>query len=75
MLGLMLLGIVLALMDQSNMSGFTQFLIDWTGNQFIFGGIVAAVVGGASMMSSFGGLVGKIAEVALLIGAWALPLP
>ena len=65
MLGLMLLGIVLALMGQSNMSGFTQFLIDWTGNQFIFGGIVAAVVGGASMI--FGGLVGKIAGVALLI--------
>ena len=65
MLALMVLGIVLALTGLSIMSGLMQFFIDWTGNLFIFGGIAAAVVGGASTI--FGDLVGKIIGVALLI--------
>ena len=65
MLGLMVIGVILALMGLSIMSGLMQVLIDWTGNLFIFGGIATAVVGGASMI--FGDLVGKIIGVALLI--------
>ena len=70
MLGLMVMGIILALMGLSIMSGLMQFLTDWTGNLFIFGGIAAAVVGGASMI--FGDLVGKIIGVALLIAGIAV---
>ncbi len=70
MIGLMVLGIVLALMGFSIMSGLMQFLIDWTGNLFIFGGIAAAVIGGASMI--WGDLVGKIIGVALLIAGIAV---
>ena len=70
MIGLMVLGILLALMGFSIMTGLMQFLIDWTGNLFIFGGIAAAVVGGASMI--FGDLGGKIIGVALLIAGIAV---
>ena len=70
MLGLMVMGVILALMGLSIMSGLMQSLIDWTGNLFVFGGIAAAVVGGASMI--FGDLVGKIIGVALLIAGIAV---
>ena len=70
MIGLMVLGIVLALMGLSIMTGLMQFLIDWTGNLFIFGGIAAAVVGGTLMI--LGDLVGKVIGVALLIAGIAV---
>ena len=65
MLGLMVLGIILALMGLSIMSGLMRFFIDWTGNLFIFGGIATAVVGGASTI--MGGLLGRVIDVALLL--------
>ena len=70
MIGLMVLGILLALMGFSIMTGLMQFLIDWTGNLFIFGGIAAAVLGGVSMI--WGDLVGKVIGVALLIAGIAV---
>ena len=70
MLGLMVMGVILALMGLSIMSGHMQVLINWTGNLFIFGGIAAAVIGGASVL--FGDLVGKIVGVALLIAGIAV---
>ncbi len=70
MLGLMVMGVILALMGLSIMSGFTQSLIDWTGNLFVFGGIATAVIGGASVI--FGDLVGKIIGVSLLIAGIAV---
>ena len=70
MIGLMVLGILLALMGFSIMTGLMQSLIDWTGNLFIFGGIAAAVVGGALMI--LGDLVGKVIGVALLIAGIAV---
>ena len=63
--GLLILGIVLAVMGMSIMSGLMQFLIDWTGNMFIFGGIAAAVVGGASML--FGIMAGRVLGLGLLM--------
>ena len=63
--GLLILGIVLAVMGMSIMSGLMQFLIDWTGNMFIFGGIAAAVVGGASML--FGIMAGRLLGLGLLM--------
>ena len=70
MIGLMVLGILLALMGFSIITGLMQFLIDWTGNLFIFGGIAAAVLGGVSMI--WGDLVGKVIGVALLIAGIAV---
>ena len=70
MLGLMVMGVILALVGLSIMTGFTQSLIDWTGNLFVFGGIAAAVLGGASVI--FGDLVGKIIGVSLLIAGIAV---
>ena len=70
MLGLMVMGVILALMGLSIMSGFTQSLIDWTGNLFVFGGIATAVLGGTSVI--FGDLVGKIIGVSLLIAGIAV---
>ena len=70
MIGLMVMGVILALMGLTIISSLMQFLIDWTGNLFIFGGIAAAVIGGAFMI--FGDLVGKIIGVALLIAGIAV---
>ena len=70
MLGLMVMGVILALVGLSIMTGFTQSLIDWTGNLFVFGGIATAVLGGASVI--FGDLVGKIIGVSLLIAGIAV---
>ena len=60
----MALGIILALVGLSIMSGFIQSLINWPANLFIFSGIAAVVVGGAPMI--FGDLVGRVIGVALL---------
>ena len=70
MLGLMVMGVILALVGLSIMTGFTQSLIDWTENLFVFGGIATAVLGGASVI--FGDLVGKIIGVSLLIAGIAV---
>ena len=65
MLRLMVIGIILALVGLSIMSGFLQSLINWPANLFIFSGIAAVVVGGAPMI--FGDLVARVIGVALLM--------
>ncbi|MCY3543736.1 MAG: hypothetical protein OXH22_06820 [Chloroflexi bacterium] len=63
--GLFVLGIVLTIMGLSVMSGLMQVLINLTGNLLIGGGIIAAVVGGVSMI--FGGIASKVVGLGLLM--------
>lgn len=63
--GLLAFGIVLTLMGLSIMSGLMQVLMNITGNLMIGGGIIAAVVGGVSML--FGGIASKVIGLGLLM--------
>ena len=70
--GLLTLGIVIALLGMGIMSGLMQTLIDLTGNLFIFGGIAAAVIGGAYI--AFGGIASKIWGIGLVAAGIAVAI-
>lgn len=53
--GLLVVGIVLALMGFAIMAGLMQVFIDFSGNIFIIGGIIGAVGGGAAVLFGQGG--------------------
>lgn len=62
--GVFVLGVVLALMGMSIMSGLMNVLMGWTGNLLIIGGIVAAVAGGVAML--FGSAARKLLGLGFL---------
>ncbi len=65
MAGLLILGVILAALGLSIMSGLMQVLMNLAGNILIFGGIIAAVAGGAAML--FSSVAGKAVGFGLLI--------
>lgn len=63
--GLLVLGIILTLLGMSIMSGLMSAVLEFTGGFLMFGGIAAAVAGGAAVL--LGSAISKVWGVGLIL--------
>ena len=72
MAGLMVFGVILALLGMSILSGLMREVLSFTGTFLIIGGIAAAVAGGAAAL--LGGVTSKVWGVGLIMVGFVIAI-